>query len=80
MREALDDTGDDDVIGRTASLYLSDDYKEVKERVALAWFSSRAVLCRFVREVVFTSLCDETIVIKLEVTGDLTCKFKKKKK
>lgn len=46
MREALDDPDDDDVIGRTASLYLSDDYKEVKERVVLAWFSSRAVLCR----------------------------------
>lgn len=43
MREALDDTDDDDVIGRTASLYLSDDYKEVKDRVVLAWFSSRAV-------------------------------------
>lgn len=44
MREVQDDTGDDDVIGRTASLYLSDDYKEVKEGVVLAWFSSRALL------------------------------------
>lgn len=47
MREALDNMDgcpdpQDDVISRTASLYLSDDYKEVKERVVLAWFISLA--------------------------------------
>lgn len=43
MREAQDNMDgcpdpQDDVISQTASLYLSDDYKEVKERVVLAWF------------------------------------------
>lgn len=37
MREALDNVdefgGVDDLIGQTSSLYLSDDYKEVKDHV-----------------------------------------------
>lgn len=44
MREALDDMDDDDVIGRTASLILGDDYKEVKDRVALACLVRGTVL------------------------------------
>lgn len=45
MREALDNVDDDhDVMGRTASLYLSDDYKEVKDQVVLAWFSTAVVI------------------------------------
>lgn len=41
MREALDNMdgcgGQDDVIRQTSSLYLSDDYKEVKEHVVFVW-------------------------------------------
>lgn len=45
MREALDNVDDDDdVMGRTASLYLSDHYKEVKDEVVLARFSTGVVI------------------------------------